>query len=52
MFPGPLEDPPFGNPAIRPLPDPWLCVPASRRVCLYREGALRVAFYEGTSAIG
>jgi hypothetical protein len=19
-------------------PDPWLCVPASRRVCLFREG--------------
>src|SRR5215218_1551840 len=27
----------FGNPAIRFSSDPWLCVPASRRVCLCRE---------------
>jgi hypothetical protein len=27
---------PFGSPAIRIRPDPWLCVPASRLVCLYR----------------
>src|SRR4051812_33042051 len=35
---------PFGNPAFTRLPpqaakvrrDPWLCVPASRPVCLYR----------------
>ena len=32
----------FGNPAVRPpapgAPDPWLCVPASRRVCLVGSG--------------
>ena len=30
----------FGNPAIRPpWPDPWLCVPRSLVVCLYRKEA-------------
>src|SRR5215510_14227454 len=28
----------FGNPAVSPWTDPWLCVPASRLVCLYRRG--------------
>jgi len=28
----------FGNPAIRACrPHPWLCVPASRLVCLFRK---------------
>src|SRR6266849_826989 len=27
-----------------PLPDPWLCVPASQRVCHYREEGLKVGF--------
>jgi len=28
----------FGNPAIRAhRPHPWLCVPASRLVCLFRK---------------
>ncbi len=39
MFPrGPLNPPSFGSPAVRWMPDSWLCVPASRRVCLCREG--------------
>jgi len=29
----------FGSQAVRTCPDPWLCVPTSRWVCLYREGA-------------
>src|SRR2546425_6251769 len=37
--PGGSAPPFFGSPAIRPRPDPWLCVPASRRVCLFREGS-------------
>lgn len=28
----------FGNPAVSPFADRWLCVPASRLVCLYRKG--------------
>ena len=35
-----LGFPSFGNPAIKVSPDPWLCVPASQRVCLFREGVL------------
>ena len=35
-----LSFPSFGNPAIKASPDPWLCVPASQRVCLFREGVL------------
>ena len=35
-----LGFPSFGNPAIKASPDPWLCVPASQRVCLFREGVL------------
>ncbi len=34
---------PFGNPAIRIIPDPWFCVPVSRQVCRSRE---RVLFYK------
>src|SRR5262245_15980511 len=38
---GGKRPPSFGNPAIkRNALDPWLCGPASRRVCLYREGLL------------
>src|SRR5213594_4831983 len=37
-----LRNSPFyGNPAVRTIPDPWLCVPASRRVCPYRKRGLR-----------
>ena len=35
-----LGFPSFGNPAIKVSLDPWLCVPASQRVCLSREGVL------------
>src|SRR5215831_6298613 len=34
------EFPPFGSSAVRLWPDPWHCVPASRRVCLCREEGL------------
>src|SRR2546428_4435904 len=30
----------FGSPAVRLIPDPWLCVPASRRGLLFGKGAL------------
>src|SRR2546426_11615172 len=30
----------FGSPAVRLIPDPWLCVPASRRGFLFRKGGL------------
>src|SRR5688572_179969 len=35
------NSPSFGSSAIRRCssPDPWLCVPASRRVCLFRKGS-------------
>jgi hypothetical protein len=38
-----------------PMPDPWLCAPASRRVCLFREGVfvwsdvLQCSYPPGTS---
>ena len=32
----------FGNPAIRRLSDPWLCVPASRLVCYFGEGVSKI----------
>src|SRR2546428_6338702 len=31
----------FGSPAVRLIPDPWLCVPASRRGFPFRNWALR-----------
>src|SRR5436305_13444767 len=38
MFSGALATPPSATRLSGLRPDPWLCVPASRRVCLYREG--------------
>src|SRR5207253_6300923 len=37
-IPGKLHPCPSVARLSGPLPDPWLCVPASRRVCLFREG--------------
>jgi hypothetical protein len=39
MLPLEAASPSFGSSAVRLAPDPWLCVPASRRVCPYREGS-------------
>src|SRR5262249_60100182 len=38
LFPEESDCPSFGSSAIRPLPDPWLCVPTSRRGLLFWGG--------------
>src|SRR5207237_9732592 len=43
MFSGALATPPSATRLSGVPPDPWLCVPASRRVCLYREGVFPAA---------
>jgi hypothetical protein len=41
----------FGNQAVRREPDPWLCVPTSRWVCLCREGASAIGYVVAASGI-
>src|SRR5207237_10508786 len=41
QIPGKLHPCPSAARLSGPLPDPWLCAPASRRVCLFSGRALR-----------
>jgi len=42
---------PSGQPGCQAKPDPWLCAPASRRVCLWLEGGPWVSLDQSSTGV-